>query len=123
MTASSDTLRTSSRGAVANRARYLAGSIFNFGGQAAQQVQTFRLSTSTGIGSPIEPSLAPVTGQTFCSSTVGFSPSAVRDEVNRVRNSGESATDVLSVTVANMPGRSRWPGLSSANRTSTVRVV
>src|SRR5512135_1915949 len=71
MTADSGTLRTSSRGGGANRARYLAGCAFSLGGQAGQQVQTCRPSTSTAIGSPIEPSLAPVTGQAFCSSTVG----------------------------------------------------
>ena len=36
---------------------------------------------------------------------------------------GVSATGVLSVTVANIPGRSRWPGFSRAYRTSTVRVA
>src|SRR5438477_1896761 len=71
MTADSGTVSTASRGAGASRARYRAGLAFNLGGQAAQQVQTFRPSTSTRIGSPIEPSLAPVTGQICCSATVG----------------------------------------------------
>ncbi len=71
ITADSGTLRTSSLGAGARRARYLAGSAFSLGGQALQQTNTFRPLTATGIGAPIEPSLAPVTGQTFCPSTVG----------------------------------------------------
>ena len=51
-------------------ARYLAGSAFNLGGQPGQQTQTFLCSTSTEIGSPMEPSFALVTGQIFCCSGV-----------------------------------------------------
>src|SRR3954454_18906924 len=76
MTADSGTLRTSSCGGGCNRARYLAGWAFSLGGQAEQHVQTFRPSTSARTGSPIEPSLAPVTGQLFCASTVGTFPAS-----------------------------------------------
>ena len=196
ITASSGTLSTWSSGTGASRARYRAGSALSFGGHAAQHVQTFRPSTSTAIGSPIEPSFAPVTGQVacwsgvtasggfvaiaagaiiaasfarngagsarsfggqasqhvqitrpatstaiggpivpssasvtgqiFCSSTVRFPVRRTRPRgrrpANRAWNSGVSAIAVFRVTVANMPGRSRSPGFSSAYRTSTVRV-
>src|SRR5580704_18124398 len=108
MTADSGTLRTSSGGGDVWRARYLAGSAFSLGGHAPQQFHTFSPSTSTRMGSPIDPSLAPVTGQVFCSSTERLSrrtavPEA-RAEAIRALNMGISDTGVFRVTVANMPG-------------------
>src|SRR5512143_4342160 len=102
MTADSGTLSTPFFGAAASLARYFAGFAFSSDGQPSQQAQSLRPSTSTGTGGPIEPSFAPVTVQTFCSSTVRLAGWA---EASRSRNIGISATGVLSVTVANMPGR------------------
>src|SRR3954452_11756226 len=106
MTADSGTDRTWPTGWGSNRARYLAGSALSLSGQPAQQTQTLRLASCTGIGAPIEPSFALVTGQTFCSSTVIAAVwpawfAGVFAEATRVRNCGVSASGVLSVTVAN----------------------
>ena len=51
----------------ASLARYFAGAALSLEVHASQQRKTLRPSTSTATGSPIEPSFAPVTGQTFCS--------------------------------------------------------
>src|SRR5208283_4603327 len=109
MTADSGTDNICPSGWGSNCARYLAGSALSLSGQAGQQTQTLRLASCTGIGSPIEPSFARVTGQILCCSTVieldgvawsvGECAAAIR-----ARIWGVWARGVLSVTVANIPG-------------------
>src|SRR4051794_624180 len=72
ITADSGTLMTAPVGIArgASLLRYLAGVALSLGGQPEQHTHTFRPSTSTASGSPMEPSFAFDTGQTFCSSTV-----------------------------------------------------
>src|SRR5437879_7219602 len=107
MTADSGTESTPSLGGGASFARYLAGFALSLGGQAGQQVQILWPLTSTGIGAPIDPSLAVVTGQIFCSSTVRLAKRVVAPEGRvaaiRPRNSGVSVIGVFRVTVANIP--------------------
>src|SRR4051794_40001379 len=122
MTAASGTERTLAFGgsAVWSFARYLFGFALSFGGHASQQVHILWPSFSKATGSPIEPSLAPVTGQTFCAAAVlrarRIAPSAGREAASLSRNIGVSATGVLRVTVANIPGRSLRPELSRSYR-------
>src|SRR5687767_10580201 len=99
MTADSGTESTSPLGGGASRARYVAGLARSFGSQLLQHIKTFRPWTSTGTGSPIDPSAALVTGQIFWPVEVAAA--------TRARNRGVSATGVFSVTVANIPGRRR----------------
>src|SRR4051794_16481675 len=109
MTAASGTDRMPSFGGGAgwSFAGYRLGFALSFGGHASQQLQTFWPSISTATGSPMEPSFAPVTGQTFWAAAVPrasrIAPSAGREAASLSRNIGVSATGVLRVTVANIP--------------------
>src|SRR5262245_24735452 len=110
MTDDSGTVSTPSLGGGRSFARYFFGFALSFGGHPSQQVQTLLPSTSTGTGCPIEPSFAFVTGQTFWSATVMPARWAEWPDgsgaASLSRNIGVSATGVLMVTVANIPGRS-----------------
>src|SRR3954465_10349804 len=112
MTADSGTVSTTPDGAGASRARYLAGLVFSEDSHPAQQIQTFRPSTSTVSGSPIDPSLAFVTGHFSCSAALRLTPVCPFDAATRDRKSGVSDTGVLRLTEANIPGRSRNPGFA-----------
>src|SRR4051812_2841690 len=101
MTADSGTVSTTPDGAGASRARYLAGLLFSGDSHPAQQIQTFRPSTTTVSGSPIVPSLAFVTGHFTCSATLGLSPAGAFDAATRDRKSGVSDMGVLRLTEAN----------------------
>ncbi len=92
MTADSGTLSTSRSGGGASRARYSGRLRLHFGVQARQQTQIFFPSSSTAIGSPIEPSFARETGQWVAASSGPESPGRW---VLRVRNRGRLREQTL----------------------------
>src|SRR5262249_11259625 len=105
MTADSGTLRTTSADDGSRPAKYLAGLDFSFGTHPSQQTPTVRPPTSPWSARPIEPSLSPEIGQVVC-------PRETRSPGARLR-----------VTVANIPGRRRWPELSGSKRTAAGRLT